>query len=231
MKRKARIARYPKSASIWLLYVVALLPAGWEFYLGAIDNLGADPVKTFEQSLGLWAIRFLVVTLAVSPLREMFGLNLIRYRRALGLLSFYYALMHFAVYLLLDQELAIHAVLADVAKRPFIMLGIAGLILLVPLAVTSNACSIRSLGKRWNQLHRLIYVIAICGALHLSLATKIVSVEHWLYLLSLSFLVFFWSYRLFAKRSRNRKAKFRPSSDPATHAANNPLSQTSSGNR
>lgn len=231
MKGKARIARYPKSASIWLLYVVALLPAGWEFYLGATDNLGADPVKTFEQSLGLWAIRFLMATLAVSPLRETFGLNLIRYRRALGLLSFYYALMHFGVYLFLDQELAIRAVLADVAKRPFIMLGMAGLILLVPLAVTSNARSIRSLGKRWNQLHRLIYVIAICAALHLSLATKILSVEHWLYLLSLSLLVLFRAYRLFVKRGRDRKAKFGPSSDPEAHAANDPLTQTSSGNR
>jgi sulfoxide reductase heme-binding subunit YedZ len=203
MRSKALVGRYPRNASIWLLYVAALLPAGWEFYLGATDNLGADPVKAFEQSLGLWAVRFLVATLAISPIREVLGLNLFRYRRALGLLSFYYALMHFAVYLLLDQEFAIQAVLADVAKRPFIMLGMTGLILLVPLAATSNARSIRGLGKRWTHLHRLIYVIAICGVLHLSLATKNLSVEQWLYVVSLTLMILFRCCRPLLRPQRN----------------------------
>jgi sulfoxide reductase heme-binding subunit YedZ len=202
MKGTTLVGRNWKSASIWLLYLVALLPAWWEFYLGAIDNLGADPVKIFEQSLGLWAVRFLVLTLAVSPTRDFLRLNLIRYRRALGLICFYYALMHFAVYLLLDQELAIHAVMADIAKRPFIMLGMTGLVLLVPLAVTSNALSIRVLGKSWVDLHRLIYVIAICGAIHLSLATKILSIEQWLYLASLTLLVLYRGGRPFLRRQR-----------------------------
>lgn len=84
MRSNALLGRSPRHASIWLLYVVALLPAGWEFYLGATDNLGADPVKAFEQSLGLWAVRFLVATLVISPMRDVLGLNLFRYRRALG---------------------------------------------------------------------------------------------------------------------------------------------------
>lgn len=203
MRGTALAGRNRKTASIWLLYLVALLPAGWEFYLGATDNLGADPVKAFEQSLGLWAVRFLVLTLAIPPMRDLLKLNLIRYRRALGLASFYYALMHFAVYLLLDQELAIHAVIVDIAKRPFIMLGMIGLVLLVPLAVTSNAFSIRVLGKSWSRLHRLIYVITICGALHLSLATKILSIEQWLYLVSLTLMVLFRCSRPYLRRQRN----------------------------
>ena len=202
MKGAMRGGRNWKSASIWLLYIAALLPAGWEFCLGATDNLGADPVKTFERFLGLWAIRFLILTLAISPMRDVLRINFIRYRRALGLTCFYYALMHFTVYALLDQEISVPAIIADVVKRPFIMLGMSALVLLVPLAVTSNAISIRRLGANWHQLHRLIYVIAICGALHLSLATKILSMEHWLYLALLTLSILYTCSRSFIKRQQ-----------------------------
>ena len=191
-----------KGASIWALYIVGLVPAAWQFYLGATGNLGADPVKTFELFLGLWAVRFLILTLAVSPLRELFGLNLIRYRRALGLLCFYYVLMHFTVYLVLDQALMLDAVLADVLKRPFIMLGMAGLALLVPLALTSNAFSIRRLGKNWLRLHKLIYVVAICGAIHFALATKVLSGQQYLYF---GLIVLLLAYRLARPLIRKRK--------------------------
>ncbi len=120
-------------ASVWLLYAVGLVPAAWNFYLGATDQLGADPVKTFELFLGIWTIRFLILTLAVTPARDLLGWNYLRYRRALGLLTFYYALMHFTVYMVLDQALDIAAVIDDVVKRPFIMFGMAAL-----------ACSCRS---------------------------------------------------------------------------------------
>jgi sulfoxide reductase heme-binding subunit YedZ len=202
------LGRNWKNAGVWLLYMAALLPAAWEFYLGATDDLGADPVKTFELFLGLWAVRFLVLTLAISPMREVFRLNLVRYRRALGLLCFYYVLMHFAVYLVLDQELAMHAVIADIVKRPFIMLGMVGLILLVPLAATSNALSIRALGKNWIHLHRLIYIIAVCGAIHLSLATKILSSEQYLYLGLLALMLLYRCSRPFLKH--RRKIDFLP---------------------
>ncbi|MCK1492170.1 protein-methionine-sulfoxide reductase heme-binding subunit MsrQ [Bradyrhizobium sp. 180] len=202
MKSAMTVGRAWKNASIWLLYFVALLPAGWEFYLGATDNLGADPVKTFERFLGLWAVRLLILTLAISPVRDVVRVNLIRYRRALGLTCFYYALTHFSAYVFLDQELEVHAIIADFVKRPFIMLGMTGLVLLIPLAVTSNAISIRRLGKNWLQLHRLIYAIAICGAIHLSLATKIISIEHWLYLALLTMLILYRCGRPLLKRQR-----------------------------
>jgi sulfoxide reductase heme-binding subunit YedZ len=161
-----------QSASIWALYVVGLLPAAWEFYLGATDQLGADAVKTFELFLGLWAIRFLLLTLAVTPLRDLFGWNYLRYRRALGLLAFYYVLMHFSVWLILDRGLDFGSIGADIAKRPYITIGMVCLACLLPLALTSNNWSIRRLGQRWNGLHRLIYPVALGGALHYFLAVQ-----------------------------------------------------------
>jgi methionine sulfoxide reductase heme-binding subunit len=185
-----------------LLYVAGLAPAVYNFYLGATGNLGADPVNIFEIFLGLWAVRFLILTLAVSPLREIFGVNLIRYRRVLGLLCFYYALMHFLTYLVLDQRLMLSAILADVTKRPFIMMGAAALVLLVPLALTSNAFSIRRLGKAWLRIHRLIYLIAMCGAIHFALATKVLSGEQYLYLTLTALLLAYRLVRRYLKRAR-----------------------------
>ncbi|MBB4251095.1 MULTISPECIES: protein-methionine-sulfoxide reductase heme-binding subunit MsrQ [Rhizobium] len=189
-------------ASVWLLYVVGLVPAAWTFYLGATDQLGADPVKTFELFLGIWTIRFLIATLAVSPARELFGWNYLRYRRALGLLTFYYALMHFTVYMVLDQAMDISAVINDVLKRPFIMFGMAALAMLIPLALTSNNFSIRRLGKNWIWLHRLIYIIAASGALHFALSTKILDLEQYIYVGLIIALILYRSYRPIA---RNRK--------------------------
>ncbi|PDS61590.1 protein-methionine-sulfoxide reductase heme-binding subunit MsrQ [Rhizobium anhuiense] len=189
-------------ASVWLLYVVGLVPAAWTFYLGATDQLGADPVKTFELFLGIWTIRFLIATLAVSPARELFGWNYLRYRRALGLLTFYYALMHFTVYMVLDQAMDISAVINDVLKRPFIMFGMAALAMLIPLALTSNNFSIRRLGKNWIWLHRLIYIIAASGALHFALSTKLLDLEQYIYVGLIIALILYRSYRPIA---RNRK--------------------------
>ena len=158
----------------WGIYVVGLMPAAIYFWLGATGGLGADPVRTFEQTLGLWALRFLILTLAVTPLRELAGVNLLRYRRALGLLAFWYAAMHFTVYLTLDRGLLWGTILPDIAKRPFITLGFSALVLLVPLALTSNRLSIRRLGRNWRRLHRLVYVAAALAAVHYLMATKVV---------------------------------------------------------
>jgi len=203
---RSGIARRWRPASVWMLYVAGLLPAAWGFYLGATGNLGADPVKTFEHHLGLWALRFIVLTLAVSPLRDLGGPNLIRYRRALGLLSFYYVLMHFAVYLVLDQALVPSAVLADIVKRPFITLGMAALLLLVPLALTSNSFSIKRLGRNWSRLHRLVYVIAGLAGLHFALSTKVLAAEHYFYLGLLAVLIAYRIVRRLQPRRGRRRA-------------------------
>ncbi len=193
-----------RSVSIWVLYASGLLPAVWNFYLGATGSLGADPVKTFEHSLGLWGLRFLIITLTISPLRDLGGPNFICYRRALGLLSFYYVLMHFAVYLILDQALSLSAVLVDVVKRPFIMFGMASLLMLMPLAVTSNKLSIRLLGSNWPRLHRLVYLIAVLVGLHYALSTKVLGAEHYFYLALVTVLLGHRVIRYMRPRGRKR---------------------------
>jgi len=155
------------------IYIVGLVPAIWTFYLGLVDALGADPQKTLERTLGLWALRFLIVGLAISPLRQLGGPNLIRWRRAVGLLAFYYAAMHLSVYVLLDQGLAWAAIWADIVKRPFITVGMLAFTLLVPLAVTSSNAMIRRLGgTAWNRLHRLVYIAAAAAVLHFVMLVK-----------------------------------------------------------
>ncbi|NML73902.1 protein-methionine-sulfoxide reductase heme-binding subunit MsrQ [Rhizobium sp. S-51] len=182
-----------KPASVWTLYAVGLLPGLYAFYLGIFGGLGADPVRAFEHLLGLWALRFLCLGLAVTPLRDLLGINLISYRRALGLLAFYYVLAHFTVYLTLDRGLIISSILGDIAKRPYIMLGMAGLLMLIPLAATSNRWSIRRLGQNWNRLHKLVYAIAAVAVLHYALSLKAVTAEPAFYIAVVTVLL---AYRL-----------------------------------
>lgn len=158
-------------------YVLGMVPAVWTFYLGLNDLLGADPMATLERSLGLWSLRFIAAGLAITPLRRFAGINLLRYRRALGLLAFAYALLHLSVYVWLDQGLDLAAVWKDIVKRPYITVGMLAFVLLVPLAATSNAASIRRLGPDWNLLHRVVYVAAVAAALHFALLVKSLTAE------------------------------------------------------
>lgn len=197
-------ARY-KPASVWALYAVGLLPGLYAFYLGIFGGLGADPVRAFEHLLGLWALRFLCLGLAVTPLRDLFGINLISYRRALGLLAFYYVLAHFAVYLTLDRGMILSSIAGDILKRPYIMLGMAGLLMLIPLALTSNQWSIRRLGPRWNKLHKLTYPILLVAILHYALSLKVIDPEAAFYIVVTIVLL---GYRLVRpKLMERRRAK------------------------
>lgn len=133
---------------------------------GGMD-LGADPVKRLIHACGITALNMLLITLAVTPLRRLTHWNdLIRLRRMLGLFAFFYVLMHFTVYAWLDQQLDLAAIGADIVKRPYITIGMLALLLLIPLAVTSNNRMMRRLGRRWTQLHKLVYVIAALGLVH-----------------------------------------------------------------
>ncbi|MCB8821385.1 protein-methionine-sulfoxide reductase heme-binding subunit MsrQ [Microvirga rosea] len=168
-KARFKLPPVPKIA----VYLVGFIPAVWLFYQGINDNLGADPMRYLEQALGLWALRFLVVTLSITPLRQIFDINLLRYRRATGLLCFYYAVLHLVTYLVLDQGLDLEAIGADLVKRPYITIGMATFVILVPLALTSNNAAIRRLGgQAWARLHRLVYVAAIGAVLHFLLVVK-----------------------------------------------------------
>jgi methionine sulfoxide reductase heme-binding subunit len=168
-KKSLALPQVPKIA----IYLVGFIPAIWLFYAGITDQLGADPMRYLEQGLGLWALRFLIATLTITPLRQLFNINLLRYRRALGLLAFYYAALHLTTYLVLDQGLDVSAIIADIVKRPYITIGMATFVILVPLALTSNNASIRRMGgQAWAKLHRLVYLAAIGAALHFLLVVK-----------------------------------------------------------
>jgi sulfoxide reductase heme-binding subunit YedZ len=201
------------------LYILGLLPAVYTFYLGVSDQLGADPLRTLEQTLGLWALRFLIAALAVTPLRRLGGPNLIRYRRALGLLVFYYAALHLTTYLVLDQGLDVAAIWADIVKRPYITIGMLAFILLVPLAVTSNGPMIRRLGSAaWQRLHRLVYVAAIAGALHFILLVKAWPLEPLVYAALVAVLLLF-RIGVFVRKRLARQRRGQAAARPARAGA------------
>lgn len=147
-----------------LLFILCLLPLAALFWL----DWGANPVETLTHHTGRWTLRLLLLTLAVTPLRRLSGWNwLLRYRRMLGLFAFFYALLHFGVYLVFDHFFDLHAIAEDVVKRPYITVGLAALLLLLPLAATSTNGMIRRLGgRRWRRLHRLVYAIGLLAVLH-----------------------------------------------------------------
>jgi sulfoxide reductase heme-binding subunit YedZ len=150
-----------------LVFSACLLPLAWLFWLGWSDQLGANPVETLSHRTGDWSLRFLLLTLAVTPLRRLTGWNgLQRFRRMLGLFAFFHVCLHFGVYLIFDQFFDLSAIIADVAKRPYITVGFAAFLLLIPLAATSTNRMIKRLGRNWQRLHRLVYLIAILGVLH-----------------------------------------------------------------
>lgn len=153
-------------------------------------GLGANPVEALLHQLGLWGLKFLLITLAITPLRRWIGWNwLVRFRRMLGLFAFFYILLHFITYVVLDQGLEIGLVIEDVVKRPYITLGMTGLLLLVPLAITSTRGMMRRLGKNWVRLHRLVYLVAVLGVWHFYWQVKLDTLEALAYAVILAVLL------------------------------------------
>jgi sulfoxide reductase heme-binding subunit YedZ len=156
-----------------LVHLLALTPAailGWQIRAEALTGsggLGADPVAEIEHRLGLWALRLLMITLAITPLRQLTHQPvLVRFRRLLGLYAFFYATVHFAAYLVLDLRGYWTQIFEDIAKRPYITVGFTAWLLLVPLAITSTQAAIRRLGRNWARLHRLVYAVGVLAVLH-----------------------------------------------------------------
>ena len=150
------------------IFLLCLAPLGFLVWRTLTGNLGANPVEFIQHATGDWTLRFLVFTLCITPLRKTLKLpELIRFRRMLGLFAFFYACLHFLTYLGPDQSFDLKAIWKDVAKRPFVTVGFTAFVLLIPLALTSTAGWIRRLGgRRWQMLHRAIYISAICGVIH-----------------------------------------------------------------
>lgn len=165
----------------WTLYIVGVIPAAWYFYLGVVGRLGVDPVKELEHSYGELALQLLIAGLCVTPLRRFTGIALIRFRRQIGLLAFFYVFCHLLVWLFLDVQI-LGQIWADILKRPYITIGMAGFVCLIPLAATSNNASVRKLGRRWRTLHKLTYLAVLLGAIHFILLAKGFQLEPLLYL-------------------------------------------------
>jgi sulfoxide reductase heme-binding subunit YedZ len=174
------------------VFLIALVPAALLVRGFLTDSLGVNPAETIQLATGRWALKFLLISLAVTPLRRLTGWNIvIQYRRMLGLFAFFYATLHFTSYWAFDLSFAWGAMLGDVLKRPFITMGFTAFLLLVPLALTSTKGSIRRLGKRWTLLHRLVYISAICAVIHFAWKVKVFTGDPVLYAAILAVLLGF----------------------------------------
>lgn len=196
-----------------LLFTASLLPFGVLAWGAWHETLGANPIEAVTHQTGTWTFNFLLISLAVTPLRGLTGLNwLLRLRRMLGLFCFFYAALHFSTYLWLDQFFDVHGIARDIFKRPFITVGFLTFALLVPLAATSSNYAIRKLGgRRWQALHRSVYLAAILASIHYFWLVKITAIIYPLiYALILALLL--------AWRVRARMTSYSPpSARPAAH--------------
>lgn len=176
------INRTARKLPEWPLYFVGFVPAAWLLWLGVNGGLGVEPIKTLEQTLGRIALQFLFASLMVTPLRRYCGLNLLKFRRPLGLLGFGYVCLHLATWLALDMVFLWGQIVEDLTERPFIIIGMSVFLMLVPLALTSTRKWIRRLGPRWQVLHRLIYLAVPLAGVHFLMQERVWTVQLIVYL-------------------------------------------------
>lgn len=167
---------------VWPVYAVGLLPPLWLFWLGLTGGLGVEPIEALEHRLGELALQLLIAALAVTPLRRFTGISLLKFRRAIGLIAFYHVVWHLGVWLFLDVQVW-SEIWKDIVKRPYVTIGMAGFVLLIPLALTSNDRAVRRLGpKLWKRIHWLAYPATLLGAVHFVMLAKTWQVEPLAYL-------------------------------------------------
>ena len=192
-----------------IVFVAALLPLAWLVFCVLTGRTSANPAEDIILMTGIWALRFLLASLAITPIRRLTGWNrLIQYRRMLGLFAFFYACLHLGGYLAFDRVFQFREIGADIAKRPFITMGMIAFALLVPLAITSTKAWIRRLGRRWQLLHRLVYASAIAAAVHFLWKVKVVAGEPVYYAVVLAVLLgvrLVWGWR--APRGASKPAQ------------------------
>ena len=165
----------------WLVYIVGLIPVPLFLYWAQTGGLGREPIKALEHELGELALKLLIVGLAVSPLRKTIGLNLIKFRRSIGVLAFTYVALHLLVWLVLDVGI-LSQIWTDILKRPYITIGMVGFALMIPLAITSNNWSVKRLGPTWRRLHKLTYLVVILGGVHFIMIAKGIQLEPLIYM-------------------------------------------------
>lgn len=196
---KDRINGFVRRLPKWPFYLLAAAYPVWLLYQGLTGGLGVDPTKTMEHALGKSGLQLLVLGLLVTPLRSLTGVTLLPLRRVIGVVTFFYIALHLLVWLVLDVQI-IAQIWADIVKRPYITVGMAALLLMLPLALTSNNWSVRRLGPRWRKLHKLTYVVAVFGAVHYLMQTKGFQYEPLVYLVGVTGLV---AQRVWPRRKRS----------------------------
>ncbi len=174
---------------VWLLYLGAIVPPAWLFWQALNGALGVDPVKGLELAIGKLGLQMLVASLAVTPLRRFTGISLLRFRRAISLIGFFYIFLHLLVWLVLDVQIP-GQIWADILKRPYITIGMSAFALMLPLALSSNNWSLRKLGPvRWRRLHRLTYLVLVLGGVHYTMISKVWQPEALAYLAAILLLL------------------------------------------
>lgn len=169
-----------RKVPVWAVWVLYLLPAPILLYMGATGGLGREPISALEHELGEIALQLLIIGLCITPLRRFFGINLLKFRRAFGLLAFTYLVFHMVVWAVLDVQI-VSQMWADIVKRPYITVGMGAFLLLLPLALTSNNRSVRALGAGWRKLHLLVYPATFLGAVHFVMVQKVWEAEPLIY--------------------------------------------------
>ena len=195
-----RINAGARKLPVWVVYTAGLLWPVWLFYLAVSGAMGIDPVKALEHELGELGLQALIVGLAITPLRAVLGVNLIRFRRAIGVLTFYFVAAHLLVWLVLDVQI-LSEIWQDILKRPYITVGMGAFILMLPLAITSNNWSVRKLGPRWRKLHKLVYPAAALGGIHYIMVGKTWELESLTYMAVILSLL---GWRLYDSRKKQR---------------------------
>ncbi|MEM7195195.1 MAG: protein-methionine-sulfoxide reductase heme-binding subunit MsrQ [Pseudomonadota bacterium] len=187
------------------LFVLALVPFAWLLFGLFNGSLGPNPVETLTHETGDWALRILLISLAITPLRRVFRLNrLIAYRRMLGLFAFFYAVLHFSIYLVFDHYFDLNTIIEDIIKRPYITVGFAAFLILIPLAATSWTALQSRMGKRWIRLHQTVYAAAILAVIHFLWLVKADITEPAIYGGVLALLLGVRVYYFYRRRSRKR---------------------------
>ncbi len=181
LTRAQRVNQVLRRVPSWPLYVIAAGWAGWLFWLALSGQLGVEPINALEREYGSVALKLLVAGLAVTPIMKWTRVSLLKFRRAIGLIAFFFVLAHFLVWALLDVH-SLGRVWADIVKRPYITIGMIALLALIPLVLTSNNWSIRRLGRNWKRLHQLVYGIALLGGVHFLWLSKGFQIEPLVYL-------------------------------------------------
>ena len=177
------INSFARKVPAWALYILYALPIPYLFYSAATGGMGVEPINALEREMGEITLQLLIIGLAITPARKYLGLNLLKFRRAIGVMAFVYVVVHLGIWVVLDMSLRWEQMWGDIGKRPYINIGMVAFLAMIPLAVTSTNWSLRKLGAAsWRKLHKLVYPIAILGAVHFIMVQKVWETEPLVYL-------------------------------------------------